>query len=153
MKILLIEDDQKKSHDIVEYLCLTIAEIDVVVKESYQSGIRELIAHNYDLLLLDMSIPTWDKSINEPGGNFEKFGGIKILKECARRSCLVNTLLITMFSDFGDGDSSINLAAIDTSLKESYPDYYQGVIYYSSRDENWKLNLDKFFHQFTEKKE
>src|SRR5690606_11551523 len=144
MKILLIEDDKKKIEDIKEFLLSFYNYSSLVIKESYQSGLRELIKNKYDLLLLDMSIPTWDKSIDEPGGNFEKFGGYKILKEITRKKKPIKTILITMFDDFGESDTSITLSQLDNLLKTEFPNIYIGAVYYNTREEKWKSDLSDF---------
>lgn len=145
-KILVVEDDFKKKEDIRNFLSSDLSFVDVMIKESYQSGLRELINNSYDLLLLDMSIPTWDKSIDEPGGNFEQFGGYKILKEITRKKKPVNTILITMFDDFGESDTSITLSQLDHLLKNDFPDIYKGAVYYNTREEQWKNDLSTFIN-------
>ncbi len=142
--IIVIEDDFKKKEDIRKFLSSELQINNIVIKESYQSGLRELIKTKYDLLLLDMSIPTWDKSINEPGGNFEKFGGYKILKEITRKKKPIKTILITMFDDFGESDTSITLSQLDNLLKTEFPDIYIGAVYYNTREEKWKADLSDF---------
>lgn len=147
-KIILIEDDFKKKEDIKNFLENNYNLDIFTIKESYQSGLRELIRNEYDLLLLDMSIPTWDKSVDEPGGNFEKFGGYKILKEIIRKNRPVKTILITMFDDFGESDTSITLRQLDNILKNEFPDIYIGAVYYNTREEKWKNELILFFEKF-----
>jgi DNA-binding NarL/FixJ family response regulator len=142
--IIVIEDDFKKKEDIRNFLASDLQINSVVIKESYQSGLRELVKNDYDLLLLDMSIPTWDKSIDEPGGNFEKFGGYKILKEITRKNRPIKTILITMFDDFGESDTSITLSQLDNLLKNEFPDIYIGAVYYNTREEKWKKELSDF---------
>ncbi|MFO7844253.1 MAG: response regulator [Bacteroidales bacterium] len=142
--IILIEDDFKKKEDIRNFLSSELQINNIVIKESYQSGLRALIKNKYDLLLLDMSIPTWDKSIDEPGGNFEKFGGYKILKEITRKKKPIKTILITMFDDFGESDTSITLSQLDNLLKTEFPDIYIGAVYYNIREEKWKADLSDF---------
>lgn len=148
MNILLIEDDKKKIEDVKDFLVEKYNYQSLEVKESYQSGLRELIRTKYDLLLLDMSIPTWDKSIDEPGGSFEKFGGYKILKEITRKGKEVDTILITMFDDFGESDSSITLTQLNNVLKDEFEKIYRGVVYYNTREDKWKEDLDSYIKQF-----
>lgn len=151
MKILLIEDDKKKIEDIKEFLLNFYNYSGLVIKESYQSGLRELIKVKYDLLLLDMSIPTWDKSINESGGNFEKFGGYKILKEITRKKKPIDTVLITMFDDFGESDTSVTLEHLNKLLSDEFPTLYKGVAYYNTREDNWKTELDLLIKSYMNK--
>ena len=49
MKIILIEDDKKKIEDIKWFLQDSFKYSELVIKESYQSGLRELIKNDYDL--------------------------------------------------------------------------------------------------------
>lgn len=142
-KIILVEDDVKKMEDISEFLCRELNITDIVIKESYQSGIKELITKSYDLLLLDMSIPTFTKSPDEPGGPYEKFGGYLILKELARKEKLIQTILITMFDDFGESDASITINQLDSSLKEEFSPHFLGSVFYHAKENKWKEHLRK----------
>jgi CheY-like chemotaxis protein len=112
-KILLIEDDEKKIEDIKSFIEANYPQYALTIKESYQSGLRELMFNRYDLLLLDMSLPTWESMDFEAVGSFEKFGGYKIMKEMRRKKVDIKTILITMFDDFGESDSSLTLSQID----------------------------------------
>lgn len=140
-KTILIEDDSKKIEDIKEYVTKQLGCEIFTVKESYQSGIREILQNDYDLLLLDMSIPTFDKTPVESGGPYEKFGGYKVLREIIRKKRPVKTILITMFDDFGESDLSITLSQIDQSLKQEFSNVYLGSVFYHARENKWQEDL------------
>ena len=140
-KTILIEDDIKKIEDIKEYVTKQLGCEIFIVKESYQSGIREILKNDYDLLLLDMSIPTFDKTPLESGGPYEKFGGYKVLREIIRKKRPVKTILITMFDDFGESDLSITLSQIDQSLKQEFSNIYLGSVFYHARENKWQEDL------------
>jgi len=140
-KTILIEDDSKKIEDIKEYVTKQLGCEIFTVKESYQSGIREILQNDYDLLLLDMSIPTFDKTPEESGGSYEKFGGYKVLREIIRKNRPVKTILITMFDDFGESDLSITLSQIDQSLKQEFSNIYLGSVFYHARENKWQEDL------------
>lgn len=149
IKIILIEDDYKKIEDIREFITEELLFENLVVKESYQSGIREILHNNFDLLLLDMSIPTFDKSPQESGGHFEKFGGYKVLREIIRKNRPVKTILITMFDDFGESDLSITLSQIDESLKKEFSSLYLGSVFYNATENKWKDDLRQILGRLT----
>ncbi len=136
LKIIFIEDDRKKIADVKEFLLDNYNYKDLIVKESYQTGLRELMTANYDLLLLDMSIPMWENSSNF-SESFQKFGGYLILNEISRKKKGIKTILITMFDSFGE----ISLDQLDKHLKEDYPEFYQGYVFYASNSSNWKEEL------------
>lgn len=140
-RIILVEDDPKKIDDIKAFLATKDFGV-LTVKESYQSGLKELLTNHYDLLLLDMSIPTWDKSPVESGGNYQKFGGYKILKELVRKKKPLKTVLISMFDDFGESDTSITLTQLTAILQHEFPSIFLGSVFYNSQQHNWKENLN-----------
>jgi len=146
INILLIEDDKKKSDDIISHINNKFPSSEILLKESYHSGLKTLIREPFDLLLLDMSMPTWDRSPSEAGGEYEKFGGIKILKELARKKKLLPTILITMFDNFGESDNSITLDQMNTVLKNDYEDLYIGSVFYRSDISQWQTDLTLFMN-------
>lgn len=139
--ILLIEDDKKKSDDIINFIGTNFPESIVCLRESYHSGLKSLFKDHYDLLLLDMSMPTWDRSPLENGGEYEKFGGIKILKELNRKKKLIPTILITMFDNFGESDNSITLDQMNHVLTNDYQNAYIGSVFYRSDISQWENEL------------
>lgn len=143
-RILLIEDDRKKIEDIKGFIHHRFANFELQIKESYQSGLRELANSNYDALLLDMSLPTWESSGYEATSSFEKFGGFNIMKEMDRKGFKTKTIFITMFDDFGESDSSITLEQINNILQSQFSDFYLGYVFYNSRETQWQTKLHKF---------
>lgn len=147
MKILLIEDDKKKIEDVRQFVLSIDSTYTVLVKESYQSGLRQLLTEDYDLLLLDMSMPTWDKPLTGHVSHFEKFGGYMIMKELSRNKKHINTILITMFDDFGEADSSLTLSKLNVKLLEEFSDFYISYVYYNSQESDWQEKLLKLIKQ------
>lgn len=141
LKIILVEDDSKKIEDITSFMTKRLPKSILTVRESYQSGVREILNNSFDVLLLDMSIPTYDKTPFEVGGPYEKFGGYKILKELSRKNRPLKTILITMFDDFGESDQSITLEQINSSLSEDFPSHFLGSVFYQSKETKWQEEL------------
>ena len=83
MKILLVEDDEHKRNDVAG--CLLSLKYDISVDYGYsvESGVQKAVDNNYDLLLLDMTIPNFDQSNGSSGGrSFKKGGELDIDKAC-----------------------------------------------------------------------
>ena len=82
MKILLIEDDEEKAGKLEEALSLQFSNVSFVRARSLNSGLRALISEfkSIDLLLLDMSMTSYDATDQDPtGGVPEPFAGKEIL--------------------------------------------------------------------------
>lgn len=150
IKILFIEDNKTKADDVKLYLNNNYDDIDIVIKESFTSGLKELFKNDYSLLLLDMSLPTRDGSPNNSINNFEQLGGHKILSEIKRKKKYIPTILITMFSEFGVGKSFMDIKELDEVLQTSFESFYKGLVYYSSREDNWQNKLKNHINNIIE---
>ncbi|BDU26849.1 hypothetical protein [Flavobacterium sp. GSB-24] len=139
MKILIIEDDKIK----IERLSSFLESQKIVIKESFQSGMLELKSNYqvYDLLILDMTIPLWEKGLNDLGGNYEQFGGEKILREMNRRKILLPTILFTMFDVFPTKEGNLTFDEINTIFKNQFDSFYIGAVFYNANEDNWQIDM------------
>lgn len=140
-KILFIEDNKTKTEDVKTVLAKIDIIKELVIKTSFTSGLKEFFTNDYDILLLDMSLPTREDIFSNSIDNFEQLGGYKIMSEMKRKNKKIPTILITMFSEFGIGKSFMDVNELDGMLNENFNDFYKGYIYYSSQQESWKKQL------------
>lgn len=143
MKILFIEDDDEKRKKINDFLYTNFDNLDVVEKKSYNSGLLELVRGNeYDLVLMDMSMPNFDISQNDPeGGTPESFAGRDLLEQMKFRNIVYPTIVITQFDSFGEQSDKLNLTELKQELEEKFAPTYIGTVYYHSSESNWKTHL------------
>lgn len=149
MDILIVEDDENKLYQISEILSAD-SDITLVARRSYQSGLKEIISNHYDLIVLDMSMPTYDKTPSEPGGRFRKFAGKEILSEIIRRKIVTKALLVTGFDFFGEGSTFITLKELNQRLTDAFPAIYLGSVFYNASETNW---AEELMHQVKAMKE
>lgn len=140
-KILFIEDNLIKMDAVLELLKVRCPKFEISTKDSFRSGLREVIANSFDVLLLDMSLPTWDRDGVKKQEGFERFGGETIMREMKRKNRLTPTIVITMFSEFGVGSSFIDLEELDKHLKSEFDEFYCGYVKYSSSEKKWEDEL------------
>lgn len=135
MKILFIEDNPQKLKQVSDFLEYKYCNVDLTIRKSYNSGLRELIKDNsYSLILLDMSLPNYDIEQGESGGDFEKYAGKFLLNEMYRRDISTNVLIITMYLNYVDEE-------FNSELIDNFPNYL-GVIYYNIKEpDGWKNEL------------
>ena len=101
MKILIVEDDENKRQHLVRYLREEFAALDVTERRSYQSGLKEILQGRYEAILLDMTLPTFDKSPVESGGLLKHFAGREILGQMERHGIKTPVIVFTAFDQFG----------------------------------------------------
>lgn len=143
--ILIIEDDKEK----IRRLIRLFENDKVTVKESFQTGVAELKknAGTFDFLILDMTIPLWEKGNNDLGGNYEQFGGEKILREIKRKKLFVPTLMFTMFDIFPTQNGTLTHQEIDAIFKQQFQDFFIGSVLFTSDDDSWEIEMGQLMAQ------
>lgn len=139
-KVLIIEDDVTKITRLKEYF----SKDDVTLEESYQRGVSELKKKwkDYDFLILDMTIPLWEKGKNDLGGNYEQFGGEKILREMKRKKLFLPTILFTMFDVFPTNDGALTFDELNNKYEDAFGEFYNGGVLFKTNEDNWIEKLD-----------
>lgn len=142
MKMILVEDDDYKANQIVNFL--QSLEHSVVVKKTFIDGIRTILASSWDFVLLDMTIPSFG---NQDSRN-RKFGGRDILREMKRKNICFPTVVITQYSIFGDEE--ITLEELDKELANNFKEIYKGYIYYNASVLDWQKCLQEVIDRSNE---
>jgi len=141
IRVLFIEDNKIKAEEIIDFCNKEFYDIDITWKESFTSGLREYFLDDYDILFLDMSLPTRDGLQSSSLNDFEQLGGYKVMSEIKRKGRIRPTILITMFSEFGVGSTFMDLNELNAICEKEFSDFYNGLIFYSSKKIEWKEKL------------
>jgi CheY-like chemotaxis protein len=139
---LLVEDESPKLAHIRRYMRESFSYVSVVSALSVSSAIDAIDEGEFDFLLLDMSLPTFDVGQGETGGRPQGFGGIEILRYIAMSGLKLETIVLTGYEAFPDETGRIiDLDTLRTRLVTEFPGTVQNVIHFSSSLEGWKLSL------------
>ena len=145
MDVLYIEDEEVKAEEILAFLD---ERYNVDFRKSLTGGLSAIQEKQYDLVLLDMSLPLYDyDGEDEDENDFETFAGIDILEELIRKSRNDKVVVITAFDILGEGESAITILQLDTKLQEEYKEIYLGSIYYDSSSLEWRRNLKSILEE------
>tara|TARA_R110001606_G_scaffold7202_1_gene31986 strand:- start:1865 stop:2311 length:447 start_codon:yes stop_codon:yes gene_type:complete len=140
MRILVIEDDDNKYNPVRNFLMEVYNDDAIIVhKKSFQSGMEILYAEKFDLLILDMSIPNFDVTELDDGGDTLDRGGEFILEEMDRENIITKAIIITQYEEF----KGVSLAEIDENLMEEFKESYLGCVSYNTGYDSWKNELQE----------
>lgn len=145
-RILIVEDNHLKLEKIKSFLSSEFTSIELEEKTSYNSASKEIALNykKYDLILLDMSMQTYDISTEESGGEPEPLAGKNILKQIYLREIPTKVLVVTMYENFIDGTK---ISQLDDELKHDYPDNYCGYIFFSHTNLEWATDLKNLINK------
>lgn len=144
MNILLVEDELPKREHIKNFIESLDLNIIIDCAFSVTSGLDKLDSKVPELLLLDMSLPTFDVDIDnfEIGGRPQGFGGIEILRNLKYDKIICKTIVITGYEAFlKEEGKSIDLIQIKVDLLKKYPEYIVDVLHFNSTYDSWKQLL------------
>jgi CheY-like chemotaxis protein len=140
--ILLVEDETPKQGHIAALLHQIAPSVKVTIARSVTSALCALEAAPITLLLLDMSLPTFDVGERESGGRPQGFGGIEVLRHMTMAEIRCPTVVITGYEGFTrEGGATLDLAQLRKELHEEFPDMLLAVLHYNSTFDEWKTVL------------
>ncbi len=143
--ILLVEDNIQKKDKILDFIKSIDSMNIVAVASSFTSGCQ--IVDNYgsecDIILLDISLPTYDKNNLSPGGNFRSFAGKEIARKIIRKKMKMKIIFITQYNSFSENRKSYNFQELKAELIKDCKYNFLGMIQFDSTKENWKIDLNK----------
>lgn len=153
MKILFIEDDDDKAKRVVEFVVSDVPGAEIVCTKSFNSGLRALMSktQSFDLVLLDMTMSTYDVTPEEPaGGSVEHFAGRDMLAQMRLRQIEVPVVVVTMFDSFGEGAKKVSLKALVGELESNYAPPFIGHVYYNATEDGWRTALKAIIRKSVE---
>ncbi|MBJ9977074.1 response regulator [Pseudomonas sp. S75] len=139
MKILIIEDNIFKREKIINFLDEHF-DFEVEAAASYNSGLSLAMKGGYEFIVLDMSMPTFDRSDTAQGGRFRTVAGKEIALKLKRLNKLVPFVVVTGYSDFSVDSKSLSIEQID-DLLSAVGDMYKGYVKFDSSNSVWKDQL------------
>lgn len=140
-KVLFVEDDDTKRNNILKSIDKIRSEIDIIDARSVTSALRLLRKESFDLLFLDMSLPTFDVGPGEGGGRPQGFGGIEVLRTMERLNLVVPVIVITAYEAFPSGEKQISLDTLASELFAAHPKIFRGLVFYNSVISGWSEDL------------
>ncbi len=137
MKVLVIDDETGKRDQIVQFLKSIDETIEVAEARSFQSAIDVLRSNDFDWVILDMRLTTYDVTAADDGGRPRNFGGDEVLRKMKRRGIITNVVVLTQYSIFRVQSSVLTIEQIKRDLESRYP-FFRGLILFQHSNNAWQ---------------
>lgn len=141
MKILLIEDDPHKAESLLGHIACHYANASVRSAASFQTGIRTALSDWHDIILCDMSLPTYDIKGIDSGYEMITYAGRLILTELKAKGKATPVVIVTQYTTFSEMWGTKHLAEVNEELHAEFSDTYLGAIFYCASEDSWKSEL------------
>ena len=141
MRILLVEDEEAKARHVATFIGQLLPHAQLTTARSVRSAMASLLKEVPDLLILDMSLPTFDISSTESGGRPQGFGGLELMRNMELEEIACPTIVLTGYEAFNKSGGQISLDALNAELAAEYPETFKGLFHYNSAYGDWQDRL------------
>lgn len=144
--ILIIEDSDAKLASIVAALH-SCSITNIASAKSVKSALTKLRDSRFDLIIADMSLPTYDVRSRERGGTARPFGGIEVFDFLQNRGQSTPVVVVSSYPAIVDGNTSVTLPALAEKLKADYPEIFAGYVFFDSAYLTWELEMQNLIKE------
>lgn len=142
MFVLVADDEGPKLESIVDAVRKVFPGAELDTARSVRAALDILRQRTASLLVLDMSLPTFDVAPGEQGGRPQNYGGIELLRYMDFYGVECPVVIVTQYEAFPDKDGHVDLSALAARLTAEHPRTFIDIIHYAgATEEGWRRRL------------
>jgi CheY-like chemotaxis protein len=138
MKVLIVDDSDYKVRDLKETVLEANPTADVRIVTAFNPALMAIIDFKPHLVLLDMSIPTFDANCGGSSGRVRPFGGRDLLRELRDWSPTSRAVIITQFDRFPEGGKTKLRDDLMKELRQEWPLQFLEGLFYDATGGKWR---------------
>src|SRR5690348_4829164 len=149
MKIIIAEDDDPKLARIRDVILGMFPDAEIASFAAANTTLSALREATPDLLILDMSLPTFVIGRGEPGGRPQDFGGLEVMDHMEVEEISCPTIVVTQHEEFPTSEgASMSREQVAETAATNHPDTFAGIVYYRSVANDWEGELRDLIDSF-----
>lgn len=152
IRVHVIEDNPDKSAQLRNFVAGCSDDIELSTSASFQSGLKAVRQMSPDILLLDMTLPTFDRLPTQRDGRLRPLGGYDLLHKLKMKDLKPRVIIISQLESFPEGDEEVSLQEIATRCSTEFSEMYCGYVYFSQVDSFWQSQLRQFLKHLIEQR-
>jgi len=142
--VLIVEDSEAKLHSIQAVLERLVPDLNLSTAMSVRSAIDSIQSAEPDMIIADMSLPTYDVEVRERGGTPRPFGGIEVFETLERFSINIPVLVVTSYPVIIEGNQNVGLSELSLRLKDEFPLNFIGTVHFDSSYSYWEEEIESY---------
>lgn len=137
-KILVVEDDDFKLVQLEEEL----RDFGLVTRvQSVRDAVVSVLRNEYELVILDMALPTFTRSLLSPGGTAQAQGGMEVVRALRSRKSQTPVIIVSQYPDLEIDGEFFSLLMAPVVLTQRYGLAVVGSILFDFQNRGW---VEKF---------
>ena len=143
MLIYIVEDDFLKANRLMMFVKENIQDVQARIFGSFQSGLKAIQQATPDLVILDMTLPTFDRAGSDREGRLRPLGGYDLMRKLVHHSVRVSVIVVTQLETFGEGIDQVTFPELVDRCGRDFPTIFRGAVYFRQADSAWQYELLK----------
>jgi len=140
-RILLIEDDGFKEEAVVGLLLGHIPFDEITCERSVQTAVVKLCEGPFDLIILDIALPSHDRTRGVGNPTSMPSGGIEVLLELNRLRRRDPILILTQYPEVEIWGELIKLPNVIARLNDEIEVNIVGLVYFDPTNPEWRERI------------
>lgn len=143
--VLLVEDEAHKVNDLIGRLrAHGVADSAVCTVSSVRDAVLQVMSRTFDLIVLDMALPTFTKSsaAGGSGGIAQPVGGIEVLRALKSKGERCPIVIVTQYPEVLINGVSVRLNHLPKVIARHYQQNLLGAILYAYKQPGWQQDFD-----------
>lgn len=147
MLIYIIEDSPLKSKSLETYFAVNLPHFQVITFGSYNTGLSAIITKVPDLIILDMSMSSFDKVAGGREGKNRPLGGYSIMRKLKLHNIKFSAIVVSQLESFSEGNRQCSLEEIEARCTTEFFGEYLGWVKYTEGGD-WGSRLSECMYSF-----
>ena len=143
ISIALIEDEIPKRDSIHSFINDFLPDANILEARAVKSARALIRARKVDLLLLDMSLPTFEITESDPGGRPQGLGGVELMMYMIKDGCESPVIVVTGYQEFSEKSRYMSLESLKKELSLEFPSIFKGLVSFNVLSDEWKIHLNE----------
>lgn len=137
---LLVEDDEYKIDSLRAVLPKNYQ---ISIARSVSSAVRTVVSNSFDVVFLDMALPTFEKRAGSASGSSQPQGGVEVLRALKFVQKKMKVVIISQYSGVEVDGIFVKLEQCAPVFREKYAIDVVGAVAYDFEDDKWKIEFLK----------
>ena len=134
IRMLIVEDDEYKATDLREGI---IVDCDLLVVASVRDAVVEIFKGTFDVVVLDMALPTFTADAASSSGTAQPQGGVEVLRAMKSMGERTPIIIVSQYPDLEIDGQFHSLEASPEVLSKRYGINVVSAIVYDFRNRAW----------------
>lgn len=147
MLTYIIEDSLLKADLLENFLADRFPRLNVQIAGSYQSGLKLIEKTPPSLIILDMTLPNFDRQPNSREGRMRPIGGYDMMRKIKLRRIQTKIILATQLESFGEGEDEVSFEEMSARCAAEFSQTYAGSVYFDQREAAWQDELENYINK------